>query len=97
MTKSRLGSKVSARAAIIEPPQEAQRATGVSVLFETHYLALTRRIAQEVTVTDEGRTVECAGVGAVLDQPEADHTWRLPADTLSIRERTRAATGGVLR
>ena len=55
------------------------------MLFVTHNLALIRSIAQEVAVMSEGRIVEYGLVDAVLDDPQADYTQRLLADTPTIR------------
>jgi len=75
---------VSVQAAIIELLEELQRVTGVSMLFVTHNLALIRSIAQEVAVMNEGRIVEYGLVDAVLDDPQADYTRKLLADTPTI-------------
>jgi peptide/nickel transport system ATP-binding protein len=72
---------VSVQAAIIELLDELQRTTSVSMLFVTHNLALVRSIAQEVAVMNEGRIVEYGEVDQVLDDPQADYTRKLLADT----------------
>ena len=54
------------------------------MLFVTHNLALVRSISQEVAVMNEGRIVEYGGVDAVLDDPQADYTKKLLADTPTI-------------
>jgi peptide/nickel transport system ATP-binding protein len=75
---------VSVQAAIIELLSELQNELGVSMLFVTHNLALIRSIAQEVAVMSEGRIVEFGLVDAVLDDPQADYTKKLLADTPSL-------------
>ncbi len=57
---------------------------GVSMLFVTHNLALIRSIAQEVAVMSEGRIVEFGLVDDVLDDPQADYTKKLLADTPTV-------------
>jgi peptide/nickel transport system ATP-binding protein len=51
------------------------------MLFVTHNLALIRAISQEVAVMNDGRIVEYGAVDAVLDDPQADYTRKLLADT----------------
>jgi peptide/nickel transport system ATP-binding protein len=72
---------VSVQAAIIELLAQLQEQTGVSMLFVTHNLALIRAISQEVAVMNDGRIVEYGAVDAVLDDPQADYTRKLLADT----------------
>jgi peptide/nickel transport system ATP-binding protein len=72
---------VSVQAAIIELLAALQEQTGVSMLFVTHNLALIRAISQEVAVMNDGRIVEYGAVDAVLDDPQADYTRKLLADT----------------
>ena len=54
------------------------------MLFVTHNLALVRSIAQEVAVMSEGRIVEYGLVDEVLENPQADYTKKLLADTPTI-------------
>jgi peptide/nickel transport system ATP-binding protein len=75
---------VSVQAAIIELLAQLQSETGVSMLFVTHNLALIRSVAQEVAVMSEGRIVELGLVDAVLDDPQADYTKLLLADTPTL-------------
>ncbi len=75
---------VSVQAAIIELLVQLQLETGVSMLFVTHNLALIRSVAQEVAVMKEGRIVEHGLVDAVLDEPQADYTKLLLADTPTL-------------
>ena len=79
---------VSVQAAIIELLGQLQREIGVSMLFVTHNLALIRSISQEVAVMSEGSIVEFGPVDAVLDDPQADYTRELLADTPTIRAAT---------
>jgi peptide/nickel transport system ATP-binding protein len=75
---------VSVQAAIVDLIAELQREMQLGLLFVTHNLALIRTIAQEVAVMSDGRIVERGPVDRVLDQPEADYTKRLLADTPSL-------------
>jgi len=75
---------VSVQAAIIELLAQLQLETGVSMLFVTHNLALIRSVAQEVAVMNDGRIVELGVVDAVLDDPQADYTKLLLADTPTL-------------
>ena len=58
------------------------------MLFVTHNLALVRTIAQEVAVMNEGRIVEYGLVDEVLDDPQAEYTKKLLADTPTIEARS---------
>ncbi len=75
---------VSVQAAIIELLAKLQLETGVSMLFVTHNLALIRSVAQEVAVMNDGRIVELGLVDAVLQDPQADYTKALLADTPTL-------------
>jgi peptide/nickel transport system ATP-binding protein len=75
---------VSVQAAIVDLIAELQRDMQLGLLFVTHNLALIRTIAQEVAVMSTGRIVERGPVDRVLEQPEADYTKRLLADTPSL-------------
>ena len=75
---------VSVQAAIIELLAQLQAETGVSMLFVTHNLALIRSVAQEVAVMSDGRIVELGLVDAVLEDPQADYTKLLLADTPTL-------------
>jgi peptide/nickel transport system ATP-binding protein len=75
---------VSVQAAIIELLAKLQSETGVSMLFVTHNLALIRSVAQEVAVMSDGRIVEVGLVDAVLEDPQADYTKLLLADTPTL-------------
>ena len=75
---------VSVQAAIIELLVQLQRETGVSMLFVTHNLALIRSVAQEVAVMHDGCIVEHGAVDGVLEDPQADYTKLLLADTPTL-------------
>jgi peptide/nickel transport system ATP-binding protein len=75
---------VSVQAAIVDLIAELQREMQLGLLFVTHNLALIRTIAQQVAVMSEGRIVERGPVERVLEQPEAEYTRRLLADTPSL-------------
>jgi peptide/nickel transport system ATP-binding protein len=80
---------VSVQAAIIELLAQLQQETGVSMLFVTHNLALIRSVAQEVAVMNDGRIVELGVVDAVLEDPQADYTKLLLADTPTLPDECR--------
>lgn len=75
---------VSVQAAIIELLAKLRCEIGLSMLFVTHNLALVRSIAQEAAVMNGGRIVEFGPVDAVLEDPQADYTKKLLADTPTI-------------
>ena len=75
---------VSVQAAIIELLAQLQLELGVSMLFVTHNLALIRSVAQEVAVMNEGLIVELGLVDAVLEDPQAEYTRALLADTPTL-------------
>jgi peptide/nickel transport system ATP-binding protein len=75
---------VSVQAAIVDLIAELQRDMELGLLFVTHNLALIRTIAEDVAVMSAGRIVEHGPVERVLEQPEADYTKRLLADTPSL-------------
>ena len=58
------------------------------MLFVTHNLPLVRSIAQRVAVMSDGRIVELGTVEHVLQEPTADYTKRLLADTPSLETAT---------
>ena len=66
------------------PRAACRRRPASRMLFVTHNLALIRSISQEVAVMNEGRIVEFGLVDAVLDDPQADYTKKLLADTPSL-------------
>jgi peptide/nickel transport system ATP-binding protein len=75
---------VSVQAAIVDLIAELQRDMQLGLLFVTHNLALIRTIANDVAVMSGGRIVEYGPVERVLEEPEADYTRRLLADTPSL-------------
>ena len=75
---------VSVQAAIVDLVDELRRELGLGILFVTHNLALIRTIAQEVAVMSNGRIVELGPVKQVLDDPRAEYTKRLLADTPTL-------------
>ena len=74
----------SVQAAIVELLEELRERDGVSLLFVTHNLALVRTIADRVAVLEHGTLVEAGTTIRVLDEPEAEYTKRLLADTPSL-------------
>jgi peptide/nickel transport system ATP-binding protein len=75
---------VSVQATIVELLANLISETGVGMIFVTHHLPLVRNIAHEVSVMSEGRIVEHGPVDDVLENPQADYTKRLLADTPTI-------------
>lgn len=75
---------VSVQASIIELLAQLQSDPGVSMLFVTHNLALVRSVAQEVAVMSKGRIVEHGLTDAVLENPRANYTRLLLADTPTL-------------
>ena len=75
---------VSVQATIVELLAKLIEETRVGMIFVTHHLPLVRNIAQEVAVMSEGHIVEQGLVGEVLENPQADYTKRLLADTPTI-------------
>lgn len=83
---------VSVQAAIIELLVQLLSDIGVTMLFVTHNLALVRSIAQEVAVMNEGTIVEFGSAAEVLDDPRADYTRNLLADTPVVNGAKRRAS-----
>ena len=75
---------VSVQAAIVELLAELRKATGLSILFITHNLALIRTIADRVSVMTGGRIVETGRINEVFEAPKADYTKQLLANTPTI-------------
>jgi peptide/nickel transport system ATP-binding protein len=84
---------VSVQAAIVDLIAELQREMELGLLFVTHNLALIRTIAQDVAVMSAGRIVELGKVDRVLDEPQAEYTRRLLADTPSLEAALAASVG----
>jgi peptide/nickel transport system ATP-binding protein len=85
---------VSVQAAIIDVLAELQRELHLGLLFVTHNLALIRTLAQEVAVMSEGRIVERGLIDTVLDNPQAEYTTKLLADTPSLEAALAASSSG---
>jgi len=75
---------VSVQAAIIDLLRDLRAEIGLSILFITHNLALIRNIADRVCVMTEGRIVETGTVTEVFEDPQAQYTKQLLANTPSI-------------
>lgn len=75
---------VSVQASIVETLRELQTETGVSLLFVTHNLALTRTIADRVAVMRNGRIVEHGTVTEVFDRPRSSYTRQLLRHTPTL-------------
>jgi peptide/nickel transport system ATP-binding protein len=76
----------SVQAAIVDLLDQLREREGLSLLFVTHNLALVRTIADRVAVLERGTLVEYGSTAGVLDEPAADYTRRLLADTPSLSE-----------
>lgn len=72
---------VSIQGAITDLLTRIKNERGISLLFVTHNLALTRTIADRVLVLRQGRLVESGLSARVLDHPEQDYTRDLVAHT----------------
>nr|WP_240895112.1 dipeptide/oligopeptide/nickel ABC transporter ATP-binding protein [Kineococcus siccus] len=59
-------------------------ATGRSLLFVTHDIAVAAALCDEVVVLDEGRVVERGGFAAVLRAPRAERTRALVAAARAV-------------
>lgn len=77
---------VSVQATIVELLVRLQQEMGLCMLFVTHNLALIRSIAYEVAVMSEGRVVEYGTTDSVLEDPQAEYTKSLLADTPTIKD-----------
>ncbi|MGN6131882.1 MAG: ABC transporter ATP-binding protein, partial [Nocardioidaceae bacterium] len=75
---------VSVQAAIVETLRQLQSSTGVSMLFVTHNLALTRTVADRVAVMLAGRVVEHGPVSQVFDAPTSTYTRQLLEHTCEV-------------
>jgi peptide/nickel transport system ATP-binding protein len=72
---------VSVQAAIVELLETLRRDLGLAMLFVTHNLPLVRTIAQRVAVMSEGRIVEVGQTERVFQDPQANYTVALLADS----------------
>jgi peptide/nickel transport system ATP-binding protein len=87
------------RQGVLELLMAEQRASGLSLLFITHDLAVVRRIAHRVLVMYMGRTCEIADVEALFTRPRHPYT-RVLIDSLPVAEpgrrpRAAAASGEI--
>lgn len=72
---------VSIQGAIAELLRTVTAQRGVSMVFVTHDLALTRSVADRILVLQGGRVVESGLTAQVLDHPRHDYTRDLLAHT----------------
>jgi peptide/nickel transport system ATP-binding protein len=70
---------VSVQAAILDLLRELQQATGLSLLFITHDLAVARWYADRVAVLHHGRLCEIGAVESIFTRPAHSYTARLLA------------------
>ena len=82
---------VSVQGSIVELLEQLRLQMGLSLLFVTHDLGLTRTIADRVMVMNQGVVMEAGFVDQVFDAPAAAYTRELLHDTPSL-ERHLAAT-----
>ncbi len=82
---------VSVQASVVETLADLQQQTGVSLLFVTHNLALTRTVADRVVVMRDGRVVEQGSVAQVFDAPSSDYTRQLLQHTPTVEDAQHAA------
>ncbi|MGB1239264.1 MAG: ATP-binding cassette domain-containing protein, partial [Pseudomonadales bacterium] len=68
---------VTIQAQILELILELQRELGMAVLFITHDLGVVKRIADNVTVMEQGRIVESAPKTQIFEHPEHPYTQKL--------------------
>ena len=75
---------VLVQASIVELLRKLVDESGVAMIFVTHHLPLVRSLADEVAVMNRGELVEYGRVDEVLDNPQADYTKNLLADTPTV-------------
>jgi peptide/nickel transport system ATP-binding protein len=68
---------VSVQAQVINVLADVRAASGVSILFITHDLAVVRQVCDEVVVMRAGEVVERGSVSEVLDHPTEAYTRKL--------------------
>lgn len=78
---------VSVQGSIVELLEDLRQSRGISMLFVTHNLALVRSIAAKIQILSAGRVVESGFVVDVMDNPQADYTRRLLANSPTIEQR----------
>jgi peptide/nickel transport system ATP-binding protein len=83
---------VSVQGSIVELLEQLRREMGLSLLFVTHDLGLTRTIADRVMVMNHGMVMETGPVEEVFETPSAAYTRELLRDTPSL-ERHMATAG----
>jgi peptide/nickel transport system ATP-binding protein len=75
---------VLVQASIVELLRKLVDEAGVAMIFVTHHLPLVRSLADTVAVMNRGELVEYGPVDEVLDNPRADYTMNLLADTPTV-------------
>jgi peptide/nickel transport system ATP-binding protein len=75
---------VSVQGSIVELLEGLRVSRGISMLFVTHNLALVRSIADRIQILNAGVVVESGSVVDVMDNPQADYTKRLLANSPAI-------------
>ena len=85
---------VTTQAQIIELVRELQRDFGTAVVWISHDLGVIGQVADDVTVLQDGETVEQAPILDIFDEPQHAYTRELlagPPARRPVRTRTRAA------
>src|SRR5262249_9867775 len=75
---------VSVQASVLQLLQRLQVEEDLTLLFATHNLGVVRAFADTVAVLNEGVIVEHGPTASVLDDPQADYTRELLADTPTL-------------
>ncbi|MGL5447247.1 MAG: ABC transporter ATP-binding protein [Rhabdaerophilum sp.] len=73
----------SIQCAIVDLLRELQARYGLSYLFISHDLAVVRAMSDRIAVMKDGKIVEMAETGTLLDAPQMPYTQRLLAAALS--------------
>lgn len=70
---------VTIQAQILDLILELQQEMGMAVLFITHDLAVVKKIANQVTVMEQGRVVESGATERIFNHPQHAYTQKLLA------------------
>jgi ABC-type glutathione transport system ATPase component len=70
---------VSVQASVLNTLRRLQRELGLTMLFISHDLAVTRYVSDRIAVMHHGRIVEEGDADAIVNSPREDYTMRLLA------------------
>jgi peptide/nickel transport system ATP-binding protein len=70
---------VSVQASVLNTLRRLQRELGLTMLFISHDLAVTRYVSDRIAVMHHGRIVEEGEADAIVNSPREDYTMRLLA------------------